>query len=117
MVWDVMINISPETLSGITGILSAALGAWNARQGRQIRALQEQVSTLTSWRTMATQYIGTLLWAMASHGIPAPAPPPLLGLVPPEPETGDPSPAPASPGPLPPDQVATPETAPGTSPP
>lgn len=73
--------MNPELISAIGGAIAIVLGAWNARQGRQLKALREQVDTLTGWRTTATEYIGQLMFALALHGIKPPKPPESLGLV------------------------------------
>lgn len=69
------------------GAVATLLGAWQGRQARQIKTLNDQVSTLTgqvkqltTWRTTATEYIGQLLFVMAQRGIVPPQPPESLGL-------------------------------------
>lgn len=84
--------LTPELVTTIGAALAAVLGAWNARQGRQLKELQKQVGNLTSWRTTATDYIGQLLFVMRSHGVTPPPPPASLGLAMPEPPDPDPGP-------------------------
>ncbi|PXY17339.1 hypothetical protein [Prauserella flavalba] len=72
--------MSPEAITAIFSGLVALLGGWNARQGQRIKALEEKVGALTSWKDTARDYIGTLLFVMRTHGITPPEPPASLGL-------------------------------------
>lgn len=72
--------MTPELVSAVGVAITGILGAWNARQGRRIKSLEQTAESLTGWKTVATGYIGTLLFLMAERGIKPPTPPEALGL-------------------------------------
>lgn len=74
-------ELTPELITAVGAALVGVLGAWNARQGRRLKALEERVGALTTWRTVATDYIAALRFAMVERGIKPPPVPPELGLI------------------------------------
>lgn len=83
--------MNPELITAIVAGVGGILTAWNTRQAHQLKGLRDEVNQLTSWRTHAQGYIGTLLFLLAERGIQPPQPPKDLGLTltvdQPEPET------------------------------
>lgn len=68
-------NLSPELVSAIGVAVAGVLAAWNTRQGKRLKSLEDQVGMLTSWKLCATGYIGVLRYTLVANGIqPAPAP-------------------------------------------
>lgn len=72
--------MSPELIGAVCTGLSVLLGAWNKRQSNQLKTLRGDVARLTNWQTTARDYIGQLLFVMATHGVKPPLPPAELGL-------------------------------------
>jgi hypothetical protein len=84
----VPVNLTPELVSAVGVAVAGILAAWNTRQGRRLKSLEDNVKVLEGWKLCATNYIGILRFALMQNGIePAPAPKE-LGL---EPATAGPS--------------------------
>lgn len=73
-------NLTPELVSAAGIALTGILGAWNHRQGKRLKALEDQVGMLTSWKLCATSYIGLLRFSLQQNGITPPPAPKELGL-------------------------------------
>lgn len=81
-------------LGGLATLATAVLGGWSALSSARskratadvetltmhVKTLDRQVIQLSSWQVAARMYIWQLRSAMADRGIPAPEPPPELGL-------------------------------------
>lgn len=74
--------MTPELITALVGGVGTILGTWNGFQARQLKNLRDEVTSLATWRTAATTYIGTLRFLMSERGIQAPPPPAELGLIP-----------------------------------
>lgn len=86
--------MTPETLTALGGVVVAVLaglgGLTSSRSQRarddvaelrqDMKTLTQQVNALSDWQIAARGYITALRARLADHGIPAPQPPPELGL-------------------------------------
>lgn len=86
--------MTPEILTALGGVIATVLagtaGLASSRSQRarddvaelrsDVKALTAQVNTLSDWQIAARGYITALRARLADHGIPAPQPPPELGL-------------------------------------